>query len=191
MKHILLLFILILPSSIIHSQWKFIPDLSVRKIKKIAQFATEVAERDFPNIPYHLIIGYSYLFKGENYYFVYAMYDQTKCDIFFYFVFVELPEDTGQPSMKVYQKYIEKKTMNINMHHHFFILFQPAVIAYLYEKEKVIVDYIQEIQQYQNCFSIVAKTNTGYDYYAAGWKDQYSSLKDDNIIITAYFKIKN
>ena len=148
MKHILFFLILILPSFVFLAEWQLMSDLSFRKIKKIAKFATEVAERDFPKIPYYLIRGYSYIYKGENYYFVYAMYDQTKNDIFFYFIFIEFHEDIGHSTMQVYQKYIEKKTRNVNMHHHFFILFQPAVIAYLYEKEKVIVDYIEEIKQY-------------------------------------------
>lgn len=190
MKHISLLLILILPSFILNLEWQIIQDMTSYKIKKIAKFASEITEHDYPGYPYHLTVGYSYFYKGENYYFVFAMFDKNKKEMFFYLVFIEYTEEPGKTTMKVYQKYVEKKTKNINIHHHYFIIFQPAVISYLYDKEGVIVDYIEEINQYQNCISIVVKTYDNYDYYVAGWKELYSSTTDDNFMLKAYFKIK-
>ena len=171
--------------------WKPIDDVSSFAIQESLQFATKTAEEDYPNYPKTFINAYYLRYFGDNYYFVYAVFNEKERELFFYLVFIEIDDDVGISGQKIYQKYVEKHIGKIDIHNHYYILFQPAVISYLYTNEKVMMSHIEDIQQYHNYFAIKVKTNNEYDYYLAGWKDVNGNNKyNDDAYIKASFKIK-
>lgn len=169
--------------------WKLIENINSASMQELIEYATDVAEKDFPNYPKEFINGYYLRYFGDNYYFVYAVLNESEREMFFYLVFIEIEEDALLSGMKIYQKYVEKKTCNIDIHNHYYILFQPAAIKYLYNKETVMMSYIEDIQQYHHNFAIKVKTSNEYDYFLAGWKDT-KNIDDDEVFIKAHFKLK-
>lgn len=169
--------------------WKLIDDVSSSSMKELIDYASEETAKIFPNYPFQFINAYYLHYFGDNYYFVFAVFNEKEKELFFYLVFIEMNDDVGESEMKIYQKYIEKKTRNIDMHHHYYILFQPIVIDYLYENEHVLMNYITDIQQYHNCFAITVKANNECEYYLAGWKN-VNDKTNDTVSIKALFKLK-
>ena len=169
--------------------WKPLEDVDSLAIQESLQFATKTAEQDFPALPKKFIKAYYLRYFGDNYYFVYAVFNEKEKELFFYLVFIEIDDDVGISGQKIYQKYVEKRTGKVDIHNHYYTLFQPAVITYLFKNETVMMSYIDDIQQYNNYFAITVKTNNDYDYYLAGWKD-VSNRNNDDAFIKASFKVK-